>query len=114
MVPTIAQGQFQAVSFSMGGQDPEPDMFDHYHSAGARNYGKFADPEMDAALETGRASLEEADRLAAYTTMQEIVAEQVPDIWYTRNTYGYPHQDNVRDLTLSTTYALWDRVWLED
>ena len=114
VIPTLAQGQFQAVSFSMGGQDPEPDMYDHYHSAGARNYGKFSDPAMDAALEAGRTSLDEAERAEAYATMQQIVADQVIDLWYTRNAYGYPHQDNVRDLALSTTYALWDRVWLED
>ena len=46
--------------------------------------------------------------------MHQIVAEEVPDIWYTRNRHGYPHQEELKDVALTTTYALWDRMWLED
>ena len=116
VIPTLAQGQFQAVSFSMGGQDPEPDMFDHYHSAGSRNYGKFNDPG-DGRSTGDRPDVSRRGRSARRPTrpMQQIVAEQVPDIWYTReHAMAIRTRTSSKTSRSSTTYALWDRVWLED
>ena len=49
-----------------------------FHTSGAMNYGKYSNPEMDAALESGRSSNDDATRKAAYATVQQIVREELP------------------------------------
>jgi peptide/nickel transport system substrate-binding protein len=62
---------------------PDPDFYDYpyLHSTGATNIFNYSNPEMDAALETGRSSTELADRQAAYKTVIQRMSEDLPMVW---------------------------------
>ena len=58
--------------------DPDRLLYAQLHSQGNLNWGKYANPQVDAALERGRAALTAADRAAAYRDATRILAQDVP------------------------------------
>lgn len=58
--------------------DPDK-MFGMFHSEGGNNFGGYNNPEVDAALELGRQSGDQAVRKEAYQTVGRIVTD---DVWY--------------------------------
>jgi peptide/nickel transport system substrate-binding protein len=81
------KGDFQASISGVMFSDPEPSLFRRYHSSStAGNNMKVADPELDAALEEGRAGTDVATRKEAYARAQDRMIDLVPQIYYTRNT----------------------------
>ena len=65
-----------AVGLSVG--DPDLLTYNLFHTGGSTNYGQYSSAEMDAALEDGRHSNVDADRHAAYDTVQQIVRQDLP------------------------------------
>lgn len=62
---------------------PDPDFYDYpyLHTDGSTNIFLYSNPEMDEALETGRASTELADRQAAYYSVIQRMSEDLPMVW---------------------------------
>ncbi|MEV5828214.1 ABC transporter substrate-binding protein [Spirillospora sp. NPDC052242] len=76
--------------------DPEPQLWDVFHSRSRSNLAGVADPQLDEALDKGRTSTSLEERKAAYKTAQERLAALVPVIYYTRaapavETAGHVH-----------------------
>ena len=78
--------------------DPD-DLYTVYHTGDSDNILNFSDPTVDAAFDKGRSSAVEADRVAAYHTVQEALAQDVPgfpllyDLYaniYTSKVHGLP------------------------
>jgi peptide/nickel transport system substrate-binding protein len=64
---------------------PDPDQFNYWHSTaitgGGLNAGEYVNPEVDKLLEEGRKSLDQATRKAAYSKLQKLMADDLPELW---------------------------------
>ena len=58
--------------------DPDRLLYAQLHSQGNLNWGRYSNPQADAALERGRSALNQADRAAAYRDATRILAQEVP------------------------------------
>lgn len=83
--------------------DPDRATYNQLYSTGASNWGKYVNPELDAALDAGRSGLTEDARNQAYRTAATIIASDVPyyivlyqghQQFYTPKLIGY--EPNVR------------------
>ena len=84
---TIA-GQYQSVLWRQFGS-PDPDGDYHWwigpiEGETSLNFSRNADPDLDAALEAGRQGATDEERRAAYVTVQERFAANVPYVWLER------------------------------
>jgi len=80
--------------------DPDRMLFGQLSTGGPLNWGGYSNPEVDAALQTGRNSLDQAERAAAYGTAARIIAEEVP--YYIVSFQGY-QLFHKADLPISVT-----------
>jgi peptide/nickel transport system substrate-binding protein len=71
-------GDFQATIFTMNWADPEPDVTNFLSTDGGRNYMKYSNPEVDAAIQAGRSSLDTEERAKAYEIVQKAIVEDAP------------------------------------
>jgi len=115
---TLDERVFRKQDYQMSAQivpitDPEPNLAKLLQTGGQTNYMGFSDPELDAALDSGRASVDEKERTAAYATVEEIVVAQVP-ILPIRNQESFTvHAKSLHGLTLHGDGSLlYDRLWL--
>ncbi|TDC92994.1 ABC transporter substrate-binding protein [Actinomadura sp. 7K507] len=74
-------------AYEFGAADPDMDRL-LLHSSGVTPLGEIStaitrlkDPELDTALDAGRATTDKEERVKAYATVQERLAELVPIIW---------------------------------
>ncbi len=75
--------------------DPDRLMFAQFHSSGTLNWGGYANAEVDALLETGRASIDVGDRTEAYRAAATIIAEELPYFVIAYQGYQVFHTDAV-------------------
>lgn len=94
--------------------DPEPNLAKLLKTGGQTNYMGYSNPDLDAALEAGRASTDTEVRRAAYETVEQIVVDEVP-VLPIRNQEAYTvHDSSLRGLTMHGDGSLlYDRLWLE-
>lgn len=95
-----ANGDFDALTYSNFPQpDPVLELTSQYHNKGSRNYGKFADADIDRLLEDSAQQLDAAERKATLREVQDLlINDHMPMI--TINTYstGIYFQDYVRNM----------------
>ncbi len=58
--------------------DPDRLMYAQFHSSGTLNWGGYANAEVDQLLDTGRASIDVDDRIAAYQAAAGMIADELP------------------------------------
>lgn len=111
-VDQVFGGTYQAIHWSFpAGQDPEPLVYDSFHSESGRNVSNYSNPEVDAALEAGRAEVDFDDRFAAYRTVQQHLIDDDVAVWTYHQVTGYIHHGDVHDIMLSGDgIVLADRV----
>ena len=86
-VPQYIERAFVNKDYGIGivgyGGVPDPDFYNYpyLHTDGSLNIFNYSNPEMDAALETGRSSLELAERQAAYYSVFQRMSEDIPMVW---------------------------------
>ena len=66
-----------------GGTDPDKNVYQFFHSRGGINLVNYNDPEMDKLLETGRATIDKAERLKIYRTISNKLAKELPYLFLT-------------------------------
>ncbi|WP_436773003.1 ABC transporter substrate-binding protein [Yinghuangia sp. YIM S09857] len=71
---------FTAMLFQQWIVDPEPQLFNSFHSASPLNFIGWKNPEADAALQKGRASTNVDERKAAYNELQKQILKDLP-VW---------------------------------
>ncbi len=100
LVLDLFQSNYSVACFSGGADTTDPDLmwYSSLYSTSATNYSKYSNPEMDAALDAGRTSTEEADRAAAYSTVQTLLASESPIIQYMASPWGWVVSDDVAGL----------------
>lgn len=87
-ISAVIGGDFQIILWGgIGGGDPDNDYVD-FHSNTGQNFSGFNTPEMDAALDKGRALADPAARKEQYDIVQQILGDNVPFIWTGTNQYA--------------------------
>lgn len=112
LTPLLIAGNYQVANYANYADDFEPTMFAYFHSKGARNYTGISDPELDAALEEGRASSDPKVRKEAYRRAQQRIVELVPDIYIQQYQFNYLLAKGVADFTVPASGPQWEKVWL--
>lgn len=97
LVTDIVLGNYDLASWAHPVSD-EPDamLYEYYHSGGARNYGRYSNPALDAVLEKGRSSNDPAERKAAYDEAQRIIRQDTPVLL---SSFGSIYVAGRKDLT---------------
>lgn len=94
-------------------QDPDNALWTAFHSTSAGNFLGIADPELDAALESGRFAQTESDRQSAYETAQRRLAALDATIWYVRAApavIASPKVNGIKMFTLGS--PLPEELWM--
>jgi ABC-type transport system substrate-binding protein len=109
----VLSGDFQ-VGGNVGGpvDAPYPAASNVCHSGGSQNYGKYSNPEVDAALDQAAASLDEAERTRLYQRVQLLTNQDLVESYYSRgylSTVAKPEVKGVvryltRDMFFATTW----------
>ena len=103
----IVRGAFQLYSLRwVGGSNQDPDIFEYaFHSASfppkRANRSYYSNPQVDALINRGRKTVDQAERKRIYAQVQQILARDLPyiDFWYMDNVLV--HTNRIRDLELS-------------
>ena len=107
------QRDFDMIISSAVIQDPDYPLWTAFHSKSPGGFVGTNDPELDAALDAGRLATDEAERKAAYKTVQERLAAVVPGIWYTRAVPSVMYGKNVNGVELFTLGSpLPENIWM--
>lgn len=112
ILPKAAAGDYEVMSFQMAAVDPEPDFYDALHTGGVRNFGAYSSPDMDAALDKGRASLDQKMRTDAYKTFQKLLAADVPTIFYSRTPISIVADKKVQGIHITNFITQWENIYL--
>ena len=113
LVSNSIQGTYDAQVWANLPLDPEPNLYSSFRSGVSTNFNRYSNSQVDAALDTGRTSLDPAARKAAYRTFQQIWADEQPSFMYARTQQGYVMDAKIQDLRLfEDGTALFDRIWL--
>lgn len=93
--------------------DPEPNLYKLLHSGGQTNYMGYENPKVDAALEKGRGSSDEATRREAYAEVERLVMEDLPVLPIRQQVAYTVHSEGLSGLTLhGDGCLLYDRLGL--
>lgn len=102
----VVKGSFQLFSLRWIGGNEDPDIFEHvFHSTSVpprrANRGHYANPKVDAYIDSARRELDLGRRRAYYVEIQKLIAEDAPylHLWYFDNVVV--HSARVRNLQLS-------------
>jgi peptide/nickel transport system substrate-binding protein len=112
LVPLLKNGEFNVAPYALYSDDVEPSMYDYYHSGAKANFTGISDPQLDAALDAGRATDDQTKRVADYRTAQQRVAELVPEVYIQRYNFNYLLTDKVEGFAVPTTGIQWENIWL--
>ena len=93
-----ATNDFDVLTGSAAFNDPEPTLFNVFHSQSRRNLSGVSDPELDEALQVGRTASETEERAEAYATVTERLAELNPVIFISRAAPAAIGAEGVRGL----------------
>ncbi len=86
-ISDVVGGNYQVIMWGgQGGGDPDRD-YDYFHSGGL-NFTRYNSPEIDAALDAGRALSDPDARKAQYAILQEAFGRDVPYIWTGTNQFA--------------------------
>ena len=75
--------------------DPDRLMYGQFHSGGTLNWGGYANAEVDALLDAGRASVALDERVSAYQAAAGIIASELPYFVISYQGYQVFHNDSV-------------------
>jgi len=97
-------GGYQAILWrQFGAPDPDFDRVwwasENATGAIALNIARLQDPQLDAALDKGRSTTDEATRKQAYATVQQRFAEDLAYIWLDHSLWVIAAGNNVRGIT---------------
>lgn len=114
IVKSAIQKDFQGLLTQRWVVDPEPQIFNAFHSRSPLNYGGYVSAEADRALAAGRASNDPAVRAQAYSDLQKALVQDVP-IWvYSEAVVGPIYNDRITGVELYNAGVLFmDRIGLK-
>lgn len=114
VVDAVTKGSYSAVHWNFPvGPDPEPIVYETFHSKSPLNRMGYSNATVDAALDAARATPDTEARKKSYQTVQEQILKDHVSPWLWHGFTAYIHRPEVKDLALSGDgIVLSDRVWL--
>lgn len=128
-VPRVIVDNFEAITwFQFGQHDPDAEYVFMHSSGGLLNWSNLVDPEIDAAFETGRQSLDFEERRSAYMELQHEMAKELPIIFldHLAGTEGLAAASHVHDVEkaqlpdgspssglASGSFHTYGHIWIE-
>jgi peptide/nickel transport system substrate-binding protein len=118
ILAALPKGEMDAALFNWvyGGNSGEPDARDTLKTGQPNNFSSYSNAEVDELLDLGITQLNEEERIATYNRIQEIVAEEVPFLFflhpqgyafYRNNISGLPESVLSSDNLYLKLYLLW-------
>lgn len=90
----------------------DPDrMYDMFYTDGGSNYGCYSDADVDAALDAGRQSSDEAERAENYQFLAQTVTDNVWYVTLVEQAYVSIHSNKLEGYTVypsGSIYTLWE------
>jgi peptide/nickel transport system substrate-binding protein len=111
----LREGDFQASQVNAPRfVAPFPTLANYFASTGSSNFGKYSNPEMDAALADAQNATSDADRAAAYEKINQLLADDVPMVFLLRVPPTMLFDSEVvGDVPLFNDGAPdWSKIWL--
>lgn len=113
--PDIVPGNYDMGISGLFMIDPEPRMYDRLRSGLPSNWGRYSNPEVDAALDAARASQDVEERRAAYAIVQQAIIDEAPFVTLWRIPSTLMYDASVQQIeTFGDGVLLLDRVWLSE
>ncbi|SDH72092.1 peptide/nickel transport system substrate-binding protein [Pseudonocardia oroxyli] len=108
----VSRFDFQAVNRGTTFTDPDPVLYDALHTGSPSNINGISDPDIDKALDTGRAAPSTEQREQAYAIVAQRFAALYPTLYYLRLEYSVVYGDHLHGATLYGTGSLRvDGLW---
>jgi peptide/nickel transport system substrate-binding protein len=100
LVTDMLGGNFQVGCLGTNADIVDPDLlyYNAFYTGATGNYTKYSNPDMDAALDLGRTSNDEGERMEAYRTVQELFARDIPVIEWSKSPGGWVLTPDVNGL----------------
>jgi len=96
---TMATKDYDVITNSITfGAEPEPRFWAGLHGTSGGNFSGVNDPQLNAALDKARTSLDMADRKAAYDAVEKRLVEITPVIFFSGSALGVMANTNVGGL----------------
>jgi peptide/nickel transport system substrate-binding protein len=95
-VGKIMRGEFAVTTWGYPWRDPEPLIYQNFHSGLPQNLGRYSNPIVDAALDAGRRSNDVTVRAAEYAKAFTQFAKDVPFIPIVNPEQGYIFNAKIR------------------
>jgi peptide/nickel transport system substrate-binding protein len=111
--PRLIAGNFDLAGYAFTSTDPEPDLYDQLHTGAALNFGKYSNSDLDKALEAGRSALDQNARRQAYLSAQQIMNNDVPQVYFARFLQFDLYKKKIQDLYHTNVGPMWDRMWIK-
>jgi peptide/nickel transport system substrate-binding protein len=96
LILSVATGGYQMSLWQFQDfADPDLLLYNYFHTGGSLNFEKYSNPEVDAALDTGRTNPDPAARRAAYATVSRALGRDVPVLFGAYTLTGVACRDTV-------------------
>jgi peptide/nickel transport system substrate-binding protein len=113
--PDITSGNYDMGISGLFFIDPEPRMFDRLKTGLPSNWARYSNPDVDAALDTARASQDLAERQAAYKVVQQAIIDDAPFITLWRIPSTLMFDETLQQVsTFGDGVLRIDEVWLAE
>jgi peptide/nickel transport system substrate-binding protein len=106
--PVVQGTQFGTATWISGPyENPYPFMFNQFRTGGINNYGKYSNPQVDAALDEAKSTTDPAEQIAAYQKAQELIAADLPVLWLSRAAKAAIARPDVKGVSRYLSSELW-------
>ncbi len=96
-------------------QDPDYALWTAFHGDSPGNFTGLDDSALNDALDAGRLAETVEERTAAYSTVQERLAELVPGVWYVKASPSVMYGENVHGIGMYTLGSpLPENLWITE
>jgi peptide/nickel transport system substrate-binding protein len=108
-------GDFEATMALWSGRpDPDGNMFSHFITGGANNWGHYSNPRVDDLLRQARASADLTDRKRAYSEATRLIADDAPVIFLHHPGWEKAWRKPVQGyVEIPDGRMRFERVWLQ-
>jgi peptide/nickel transport system substrate-binding protein len=92
--------------------EPSPQLSNYLETGGATNYGKYSNPEVDAAFKKARTTNDVEERKAAYETVQRAQVKDLPSFFFQHQVIHTLYNKNkIQNVDLfADGFPRWDRM----
>ena len=93
-------------------ENPYPFMVNQYRTGGINNFGKYSNPEVDAALDEASATADPAAQIAAYQRAQVLLSNDLPVLWLSRAAKAAIAHPSVKGVSrYLSSEIFWAGMW---